>query len=44
MGYKAVEALVKRIRGEKVETRIDTGAVLVTRENMETEGVKRLIE
>jgi ribose transport system substrate-binding protein len=41
MGYKAVEALVKRIRGE---TRIDTGAVLVTRENMETEGVKRLIE
>lgn len=44
MGYKAVEALVKHIRGEKVAARIDTGAVLVTKENMESAEVKRLIE
>jgi ribose transport system substrate-binding protein len=44
MGYKAVEALVKSIRGEKVEGRVDTGAVLVTKENMDTPAVKRLIE
>ena len=44
MGYKAVEALVKHIRGEKVEGRVDTGAVLVTKENMDKPEVKRLIE
>ena len=44
MGYKAVESLVKHIRGEKVEPRVDTGAVLVTKENMDTPEVKRLIE
>ncbi len=44
MGYKAVEALVKHIKGEKVDTRIDTGAVLVTKDNMDSPEVKRLIE
>jgi ribose transport system substrate-binding protein len=44
MGYKAVEAVVKHIRGEKVEPRIDTGAVLVTKENLDTPAVKRLVE
>jgi ribose transport system substrate-binding protein len=44
MGYKAVEALVKHIRGEKVEPRVDTGAVLVTKDNMDKPEVKRLIE
>jgi ribose transport system substrate-binding protein len=44
MGYRAVEALVKHIRGEKVEPRIDTGAVLVTHDNMDTPEIKRLID
>jgi ribose transport system substrate-binding protein len=44
MGYKAVEALVKHLRGEKVEPRVDTGAVLATKENMDAPLVKRLIE
>jgi ribose transport system substrate-binding protein len=44
MGYKAVEAIVKHIRGEKVEPRIDTGAVLVTKDNLDTPAVKRLVE
>ena len=44
MGYKAVEALVKHIRGEQVEPRIDTGAVIVTKENMDTPEVKRLLD
>jgi ribose transport system substrate-binding protein len=44
MGYKAVESLVKHLRGEKVEPTIDTGAVLVTKENMEQPEIKKLIE
>ena len=35
MGELGVDALVKAIRGEKVESLIDTGAGLVTKENME---------
>ncbi len=44
MGYKAVEAMVKTLKGETVETRIDTGAVLVTKANMDQPEIKRLIE
>lgn len=44
MGYKAVEALVNHLRNEKVQTSIDTGAVLVTRDNMDSPDIKRLIE
>jgi ribose transport system substrate-binding protein len=34
MGYLGVKTLLRHLRGEKVERRIDTGATLVTRENM----------
>jgi simple sugar transport system substrate-binding protein len=34
MSERGVEALVKAIRGEKVESLIDSGAALVTKENM----------
>jgi ribose transport system substrate-binding protein len=44
MGYKAVEALVHHLRGQKVESTIDTGAVLVTQENMDKPEVKKLLE
>jgi ribose transport system substrate-binding protein len=35
MGYLGVKTLMRAIRGEKVDKRIDTGATLVTRENMD---------
>lgn len=37
MGYLAVETLVKHLRGEKVDKRIDTGVELVTKEKLETD-------
>jgi ribose transport system substrate-binding protein len=37
MGYLAVQTLVKHLRGEKVEPRIDTGVELVTAERVEKE-------
>ena len=37
MGYLAVETLVKHLRGEKVEPRIDTGVELVTAERIKNE-------
>lgn len=44
MGRKAVEALVNSIRGIAVEPILDTGAVLVTKQNLESEQVKKLLE
>lgn len=44
MGYLAVESIIKRLRGEKVEPSIDTGAVLVTKENIDSEEVKKILE
>ena len=38
MGYLGVKTMVAHLRGEKVEKRIDTGAVLVTPENMDQPG------
>ncbi len=42
MGYLAVKTLVEHIRGGQPERRIDTGAVLVTRENMDQPEMKQL--
>lgn len=44
MGYKAVEAIIRHLRAESVEPRVDTGAVLVTKENMDSPEVKRVID
>lgn len=44
MGYKGVESIVKHLRGEAVEKVIDTGAVVVTKENIDDPEVKKLIE
>ncbi len=44
MGYTAVKTLVAHIDGKAVEPRIDTGVVVVTRENMNNPEVKPLIE
>jgi ribose transport system substrate-binding protein len=43
MGYLGVATAVKHLRGEKVEKRIDTGVVLVTKENMEQPESKDLL-
>ncbi len=43
MGYLGVATAIKHLRGEKVERRIDTGVVLVTKENMEQPEIKDLL-
>jgi ribose transport system substrate-binding protein len=44
MGYLGVKTLVEHIRGQKVEKRIDTGASLATKENMDQPEIKDLLE
>jgi ribose transport system substrate-binding protein len=43
MGYLAVKTMADHLRGKKVEKRIDTGARLVTKENLEDPSVKEVI-
>jgi ribose transport system substrate-binding protein len=43
MGYLAVTTVVKHLRGEKVEPAIDTGCVLVTKENRHTPEVEAVV-
>jgi ribose transport system substrate-binding protein len=43
MGYLAVKTLVESLQGKSVQNRIDTGAVLATRENLDSPDVSRLI-
>jgi ribose transport system substrate-binding protein len=43
MGELAVRTAVSRLRGETVDARIDTGATVVTQENMDEPGVHRLL-
>ncbi len=44
MGYEAVKTLAKHLKGETVEKTIDTGVVVVTKENMADPAIKPLIE
>lgn len=43
MGYLAVKAMVDKLKGTAVDKRIDTGAMLVTKDNMQTDEVKKLL-
>jgi ribose transport system substrate-binding protein len=43
MGYKGVMTMVEHLQGKKVEKRIDTGVVLVTKDNMEQAEIKDLL-
>jgi ribose transport system substrate-binding protein len=43
MGYKGVMTMVEHLQGKKVEKRIDTGVVLVTKENAEQAEIKELL-
>jgi ribose transport system substrate-binding protein len=44
MGYLAVKTMTAHLKGEKVEPRIDTGASLVDKQNMEQPEMKQLLE
>lgn len=43
MGYLGVKTMVSHLRGQPIETRIDTGSVVATKENMTTERIKGLL-
>jgi ribose transport system substrate-binding protein len=43
MGYLGVKMLVQHLRGQKVPKRVDTGATLVTKANMDTPEIHELI-
>jgi ribose transport system substrate-binding protein len=43
MGYEAVTNLVKSIKGETVPERVDSGAALVTADNLDTPDIKSLL-
>lgn len=43
MGYLAVKTMTQHLKGQKVEERIDTGATLVTKANMNDPDVKELL-
>ncbi len=43
IGYLGVKTMVRHIRGEKVPERIDTGSILVTRENLEQAEIRELL-
>lgn len=43
MGKLSVESMVKAIKGEKVESRLDTGATLVNKENMSQPDIDKVL-
>lgn len=43
MGYLGVTKMVAVIKGEKVEEKIDSGAVFVTKDNLDSEAVKAVL-
>lgn len=43
MGYEGVTTLVKKIRGESVPGAVDTGVVVIDKENLETPDVQKLV-
>jgi ribose transport system substrate-binding protein len=43
IGYLGVKTLVRHLRGEKVPGRIDTGSILVTKENLDQPDIRELL-
>ncbi len=43
MGYRGTLTMVRHLRGEPVEARVDTGSTLVTASNLEEPAVKQLV-
>jgi len=44
IGYEGVKAAVETLQGKKVEARVDTGATLVTKDNMDTPENQKLLK
>lgn len=44
MGYLGVKTIVEKIGGKPVEGRIDTGAALVTKANLDSEETRKIVE
>ncbi len=44
MGYLSVEAAIKKLKGEPVEPFVDTGVYVATKENMDNDEFKKLLE
>ena len=44
MGYEGVRVLIASLDGKKVEKRVDTGVMLVTKENLETPEIRELLK
>ncbi|HSO35300.1 MAG TPA: substrate-binding domain-containing protein, partial [Labilithrix sp.] len=44
MGYLAVKTMADHLRGKKVDKRIDTGARLVTKDNIDDPAVKEIMQ
>ena len=44
MGYIGVQAIIATLDGKKVDRRVDTGVVLVTKENLETGEIRELVK
>jgi ribose transport system substrate-binding protein len=44
MGYEGVQALIATLDGKKVDKRVDTGVVLVTKKNLETPEIQALVK
>jgi ribose transport system substrate-binding protein len=43
MGHEAVKVLVAKMKGETVPLLIDTGAVIITKENLDTPEIQALL-
>lgn len=43
MGYEGVKVLAAHLKGEKVPDRVDTGAVLITKQNLNEPAIKELV-
>lgn len=43
IGYLAVKTMARKLKGEAIDKRIDTGSTLVTRENLSTPAIAQLV-
>jgi ABC-type sugar transport system substrate-binding protein len=43
MGYEGVQAMVNHLHGKEVPLSVDSGAALVTRENVDTPEIKAIL-
>ena len=43
MGYLGVQTMVRKLRGEAVETSIDTGSAVITKDNLEDPAVMKIL-